>query len=305
MIEQPLTIYFDLSQDSRPTIGAVGKAMVEFEKMAGEAVFLLEPGVEFSMVYQFSAPGSLRIIAGLRGLASRERLKTLAIIIATTLVNNGVGHLQGIVMDEAIEAIADEEVTLTEKDIERIVEEVRKVERSETVKAPRREFYRAVEPDHAISGVGAKPNDQKEPPQVIVPREEFAARSVIQKTNEPDVEDNTRVVSERVQVVLVLPPLIESKRQWRVFWDGREIGAKMLDDNFKDQILNGQTNLKLAGGVILEVTLEITQELEHGLWYHKSYAISEVHDWLQSPEQAELLLSHGGDDDDENDQNAQ
>ena len=47
MTEQALTIYFDLSPDARPTLGAIGKAMVQFEKMAGEAVFLMEPGVEF------------------------------------------------------------------------------------------------------------------------------------------------------------------------------------------------------------------------------------------------------------------
>ena len=30
----------------------------------------------------------------------------------------------------------------------------------------------------------------------------------------------------------------------------------MLDDNFKQQVLEGTTDLKLAGGVILDVTLE-------------------------------------------------
>ena len=120
--------------------------MVEFEKMAGEAVYLVEPGVEFSVVYQYSAAGSLRIIAALRGLISKERLKTLAIIITTTLVNNGVSHFQGKAMDEAVQAVAGEEAKLSDEDIKRIVEAVKKIERSETVKKPRREFYRAVEP---------------------------------------------------------------------------------------------------------------------------------------------------------------
>ncbi len=305
MIEQPLTIYFDLSPDTRPTLGAVGSAMVQFEKMAGEAVFLMEPGVEFSMVYQYSAPGSLRIIAGLRGLVTAERLRDLALVVATVLVTNAVGHIQGKVMDEAIEAIVGEEETLSDEDIQRIAEAIRNVERSETVTAPRREFYRAVEPDQAITGVGAAPNEKEERPAVVVPRSEFGDRSgaVIEKA--PDGDPEQRVLSERVEVVLANAPLIESKAKWRIFHKGHQISVKMLDENFQQQLLDGTTQLRLAGGVILDVTLETTQIYADGVWQNKSYAIPEVHTWRQNSEQAELLLSHSSDSDDQNDQNAQ
>ena len=69
----------------------------------------MEPGVEFSMIYQYSAPGSLRIIAGLRGLVTAERLRDLALVVTTVLVTNAVGHVQGKVMDEAIKAIVGKE----------------------------------------------------------------------------------------------------------------------------------------------------------------------------------------------------
>ena len=306
MIEQPLTIYFDLSPEARPTIGSVGEAMVQFEKMAGEAVFLIEPGVEFSLVYQYSAPGSLRIIAGLRGLVTKERLSALALIIVTTLVNNGVSHIQGMAMDEAIRAAAGEQAaTLTDEDIERISEAVRKVERSETVTAPRRDFYRAVEPDQAITGIGAAPNEQEERPAVVVPRSEFGDRSRAAIEKVPDGEPEPRVLSEHVAVVLANAPLIESKAMWRIFSNGHQILVKMLDNKFRQQILDGTTQLRLAGGVILDVTLETTQVYADGVWQNKSYAIREVHTWRQDTEQAELLLSHSSDDNDQNDQNAQ
>lgn len=305
-IEQPLTIYFDLCPGSRPTLGAVGAAMLHFEKMAGEAVFLMEPGVEFSMVYQYSAPGSLRIIAGLRGLVTKERLSTLAVIIATTLVNNGFAYFQGKAMDEAIRLAAGEQATtLTDEDINRIAEAVRSVERSETVTAPRREFYRAVESDQAITGVGAAPNEKKERPDLFVPRSEFADRSgaLIQKA--PDATPKPRVLTDRVEVVLANAPLIETKAKWRILLNGHQIPVKMLDESFKRQVLDGTTQLKLAGGVILSVTLETTQIYVNGVWQNESYAISEVHTWRQSPEQADLLLSHSSDNDDQDDQNAQ
>lgn len=279
--------------------------MVQFEKMADEAVYLMEPGVEFAMVYQYSAPGSLRIIAGLRGLVTKERLRDLALVIATFLVTNAVGHIQGKVMDEAIQAIIGEEEGLSEEDIQRIIEAVRNVERSETVKEPRREFYRAVEPDPAITGVGAAPNEKEEPPAVVVPRSEFGERSgaVIQKTIEGDPEP--RVLSERLEVVLANAPLIESRAKWRVFFNGHQISVTMLDDKFKQQVLDRTTQLRLAGGVILDVTLETTQVFADGVWQNKSYAIPEVHSWKQNPEQAEMLLSHSGDDNDQNNENAQ
>lgn len=266
----------------------------------------MEPGVEFSLVYQYSAPGSLRIIAGLRGLVTKERLSTLAVIIATTLVNNGFSHFQGKAMDEAIKAVAGEQaVTLTDEDIERIAEAVRSIERSETVTAPRREFYRAVEPDQAIIGVGAAPNEEDEPPAVIVPRSDFSGRTgaVIEATTDGGPEP--RVLSENVEVVLANAPLIESKAKWRIFSNGHQISVKMLDEDFHQQLLNGTTQLRLAGGVLLDVTLETTQVYAEGVWKNKSYTIAEVHSWRQNPEQAELLLSHNSDDDNQDDQNAQ
>lgn len=304
MIDQPFTLYFDLSPDARPTLGAIGRAMVEFEKMAGEAVFLMEPSVEFSLVYESSAPGSLRIIAGLRGRVSPDRLRDLALIIATTLITNGVGHLQGKAMDEGLKAIAGEETTLTDSDITRIAEAVANIERSETVKAPRREFYRAIEQDQAITGVTAVPNDKSERPTVIVPRTEFLQRATKNAPLEENENLEPRTVPQRVEVVLVQAPLIESNRQWRLFANGLEFGAKMLDERFKLQILDGTTDLRLASGVLLDVTLETTQVNEGGLWYNKSYAVSEVHGWRQNSQQAELLLSHESDDDDQEDQHA-
>ena len=303
MIEQPLTLYFDLFPDSRPSLGTIGRAMAEFEKMAGEAVFIMEPGVDFSLVYESSATGSLRIIAGLRGLVTPERLKYLAIIIATTLVNNGVSHFQSKAMDEAVAAIVGEGTTLTDEDIARIADAVQKVERSETVRAPRREFYRAIEPDGAIQGVGAMPSDTIKRPQLIVPRSEFSERATNSFSPQDDNDLDPRVYSERMEVVLVEAPLIESNRQWRLFTNGREFGAKMLDESFKQQLLEGSTELRLAGGVILDVTLNTTQVNDGGLWRNKSFAVADVHGWRQNPEQAELLLSHRSDDDDQEKQN--
>lgn len=306
MIEQPLTIYFDLSPDARPTLGAIGEAMVQFEKMAGEAVFLMEPGVDFSLVYQYSAPGSLRIIAGLKGLVSRERLREMALVLATVLVGNATGHFQGKGMDEAVKAIFGEEASsLTDEDIRRIAEAVQSVERSDTVTAPRREFYRAVEPDQAITGIGAAPNEEEAAPAVIVPRSDFGDRAGTIFQEAPDNQPEPRVLSERVEVVLANAPLIESRAKWRIFSNGHQISVKMLDENFHQQLLDGTTQLRLAGGVLLDVTLETTQIYADGVWQNKSYAIPEVHSWRQNPEQAELLLSHSSDDDDQNDQNAQ
>ncbi|WP_170411245.1 hypothetical protein [Ruegeria atlantica] len=277
--------------------------MVEFEKMAGEAIYLMEPGVEFSLVYETSGEGSLRIITLLRGVVTRDRLKTLAIILTTTLFNNAVGHFQGKAMDEVVEALADENTTLTDEDIARIAEAVSKIERSETVKTPRREFFKAVEQDQAISGVAAVPNDKDKRPEVIVPRDEFLERATRHPAIENEDVAEPRVVPERLEVVLVQPPLIDSNRQWKLFANGHEFGAKMLDERFKHQILEGTTDLRLAGGVILDVTLEVTQVNEGGLWYNKSYAVTEVHSWRQNPQQADLLLAHGSDDDEQDDQN--
>lgn len=302
MIEQPITIYFDLSPNARPTIGAIGRAMVEFEKMAGEVVYLMEPAVDFSLVYERSGTGSLRIIAKLRGALSPDVLKMLATALVTLLFSNAVGHFQGQAMDEIVKALVEEGTTLTDGDIERVAEAVANIERSETVRAPRREFFKAVEQDQAITGVAAVPNDKAERPKVIVPRAEFLKRSTRYTQIEGDEALEPRIVPSRIEVVLVQPPLIESSRQWRLFANGHEFGAKMLDEGFKQQILEGTTDLRLAGGVILDVTLETTQVNEGGLWYNKSFAVSEVHSWRQNPQQAELLLSHRSDDDDQENQ---
>jgi|GEM_PF-5087640 len=71
----------------------------------------------------------------------------------------------------------------------------------------------------------------------------------------------------------------------------------MLDEDFRRRVLEGTTDLKLAGGVILDVTLETTQVNKGGLWYNKSFAVTEVHGWKQNAKQAEMLLTHVSDDD--------
>jgi hypothetical protein len=265
----------------------------------------MEPGVEFTLVYQYSAPGSLRIIAGLRGLVTSERLKELAIVVVTLLISNGFSEIQSRATDEALKAIIGEETSLTDKDIQRIAEAVKRIEKSDTVAGPRREFYRAVEPDKAIAGVGATPNESSEPPAIIIPRSEFNDRAgvIIEKPTEDGQEQRT--LSERIKVVLVQPPLIESRRMWRFFWNGKEEGAKMLDEDFKTKLLKGETSLKLAGGVVLDVTLETTQEKRDGLWHNKSFSITEVHGWDQNVEQADMLLSNESNDDYQSDQNNQ
>lgn len=298
MTEHPVTLYFSLAPDERPTIGSIGRAMVEFEKMAGEAIYLFEPGVEFSLVYEYSEHGSLKIISKLKGLVTQERLIWLAILVSTTLINNAVGHFQGKAMDRVIAEIAGEQSNLTEADIARIVEGVAKAERTESVAAPRREFYRSVEVDPAISGVSAAPRETVSPPTVIVPRSEFAVRSAEPTTSDPQEQPESRKPTSRTELVLVLAPLIESNRQWRFFSNGREFGAKMLHSEFKQQILDGDTDLRLAAGVILDVTLETTQEYRDGLWYDKSYAILHVHGWRQNPQQAEMLLTNPSDSED-------
>ncbi len=79
----------------------------------------------------------------------------------------------------------------------------------------------------------------------------------------------------------------------------------MLDEDFKTKLLKGETSLKLAGGVVLDVTLETTQEKRDGLWHNKSFSITEVHGWDQNVEQADMLLSNESNDDYQSDQNNQ
>ncbi len=299
MTEQAFTLYLDLDPNKRPRLGAIGKAAIELEKMAGEALFISEPSLQFELVFNTTAPGSLRIITWLKGQVTAERLRDLAIIVATVLTTSAVGHIQGKVMDEIYEAVKQEEPGLSDEDVRRIAEEVGRIVRNETVIAPRRELYHALESDEAVTGVGAVATDEDRKPTVIVPNSEFSSRSQRITMQESTSEETERTVPKRVEIVLVQAPLIDSKRQWRIHVDGAEYGAKMLDDEFRRKLLEGDTELRLATGIILDVTLELKQVLRDGLWHNDARSITEVHGWRQNPEQAELLLAEPGDDDDQ------
>ncbi|EAU43913.1 hypothetical protein [Salipiger bermudensis] len=303
MSEQAFTLYFDIKKDHSPTLGAVARAALAIEKMAGETLYLSEPGVSFEVLFDRSAPGSLRIISTLKGAVTKERLKQLAFMLATLITTNTITYFQTRGLDHLTEAISAEDESLTPEEAAHIAEQVAPlVERSlanRNVVDARRDLFSAANADPAVDGVGMRADDRDHKPAQIVPRSDFAdyLEDISEVLEEPGEAKRERTVRE--EVVLDRPILSGSHRKWGFFGSTGKFSAYMEDAKFLEDLTSGKIDLNLSGGIILDVTRSIKEEKEGSIWDIKKDAITEVHSWRRDMTQADFILSHKSDDNDD------
>ena len=67
--------------------------------------------------------------------------------------------------------------------------------------------------------------------------------------------------------VIILSPVLEvSNRRWKFATAQGEFGASIKDNDFLEKIVQGQTAVRMRGGVELDVELETKERLIDGVW---------------------------------------
>jgi len=140
------------------------------------------------------------------------------------------------------------------------------------------QFYREISRDTGITGVSV--NIEKRTGPWLVPRSEFPLYSGQAPTIQSDLDRST--VSP-MRVIILSPVLEVSNRRWKFATLQGEFGAVVRDKQFLEQIVAGQTPVRMRGGVELDVELETKERLVDGVWTVTDRSVLRVIDIMEPP----------------------
>ena len=143
--------------------------------------------------------------------------------------------------------------------------------------------FQAVKKDDEVSAVSITGANQE---AVTFGREDFeklASKRVI------EVEEKDEVIVP-AQLTISKIVLDNSERKWEFVYQGTKIGAKLIDDDFWQKILNGQVSF--ANGDVLVADLKIIREYDQvlGAYLNKDYAVMNVRQHLPRNQPSQMSL---------------
>lgn len=197
--------------------------------------------------------------------------------------------------DDSVNVVVNDDHYVVERGDDRIIlpkdvyEARTQIKSDETIRKNVSRTFEVLEDDESVSELSIIPEIDSDDPIATFPRSEFPERSAL---IEPAVlPENTRIVHERAELVIVRVILKRSKRKWQFVYQGFQISAPVLDDAFYDKI--ERREVFFGQGDILDARLKIVQTLDEasGAYLNdpNSYEVVEVYDVLGGPRQTNFL----------------
>ena len=296
MSSVPLSVYLDLEDGQVADLEVVARASLAFAAAVKDVAYIVDPTLDIRIELASGSEGSLSLNSILRNLKDHKgeaiTLGAVAFIILNWLGGNLLDYGFDMVMD-AITGSDQSEQHFTPEQRQELADIVTKAVEGRVAQEHVQRFYREVERDPAIRGVGATPV-LGEKPHVIVPRSEFPARAGRGEPRETTI--NRRVTTERVRVLLVSPVLLPGNRRWKLRSSQGEFGASIKDADFVARVLSGTTSVRMKTGIEMDVELETTEEFRHGVWEIIDRSVRHVDNLIEPPSQLDLALFESNED---------
>lgn len=273
-----LSLYFQLKEGEKADLEVVAQAAIQWvaalraiaREIDPEAVIRVElidaseGSLSFNTVLDFIEKQLARMDDG---ATKHWRLKKLAIALAVFVTFTGVPTYDYY--------FGDDEVHLAEEDRRRIDELIELTRGKPEVEEKKKEFFRTLEKDPSIKGVGVTEKRDKVP-AIIIPSTEFPERSGLWAILEPDSPQD-RTVYPVLDVTLISPVLVKKPRTWKFQPDGLpEFSAVMQDELFLSALEHDAVRERLRFGIKMKIRLKVVETFETGVWTAKSRAVVEV-----------------------------
>lgn len=302
MAEAPISLYFDLEEGGVADLEVVSRAALAFSAAVQEIAYLIDPSLDIRIELESGSRGSLSLNAILRNLKNKKgESLTLGAVAAMILFWLG-NHALDYGWERLMDAITGhDEGALSAEQTKQIGDIVTQAIDKRLGEAEVQRFYREVERDPVIKGVGGTP-ERGERPHVIVPRADFAERAG--RTEPREVTVSRRVRVDTVRVLLISPVLLPGNRRWKLRSAQGEFGAAIKDQEFIQRVLTGTTTVRMKAGIEMDVELETVEEFRHGVWEVIERNVTHVDNLIEPPGQLDLGLFESddqkpGDDDDQ------
>jgi hypothetical protein len=272
-----LVLYF-ACQGNRINAYTLASALVGFADTAKAANNQINPGYDIEIVVEALGSGSFKariraVYRSARNLFSAESAKAIVLGIVATLIYD---HTIAPNHDVKVE-INDNSVVITQDKKEIIVprnvyEAAKDLRRDPEIKRSVSSFFRSIDQDDSIEGVGITPKMDAPPPELQVRREAIHEAAVA--VNSPD--PNQRVIREQAEIQILRAILERGKRRWEFSWRGIRISAPVTDAKFYQEFFAHR--IKIAPGDTLLVTMLIHQsrDPDTGVYTNVDYEVSEV-----------------------------
>ena len=269
MLDQ-IVLHFEVDEGKNPNTEIAAQALLDWVALARATVTAIEPYDKVVFEIIGAEAGSTRFPQIIRFLDRSienislawddyPHIKKMVVGSAHTLVGATAGAIVATVMAPDVQKVefSDKERQIQNEMIAKAVE-------SGIVRGTRERFYRTIESDPAIVGVGVA-NNWKEKPSLIVPRSEFSERSGLWTPQVLDQEVD-RSTTDIWDVVLLKVAMVSTPANWTFQRDGLKFGAKMHDANFLAAMKDGRVPINLQEGVIMTVKVERKEKLIGQIW---------------------------------------
>ncbi|MBX5190160.1 hypothetical protein HJB86_14715 [Rhizobium sp. NZLR3b] len=273
-----MSLYFDLKKGEKADLEVVAQAAIDWVAALRAVAHEIAPDAEIRLEILDASEGSLSLNTVLDFLenqaarfddgASRHwRLKKLAIALAAFMVFTGPQTYDFY--------FGDEEVKLSEEDRKRIDELIQLTKDKPQIEEKKRDFFRALEKDPSIKGVGVT-EKRGRIPAVIIPSTEFSERGGLWQIYTEEVPKK-RTTHHIVTVQLIRPALVNKPRAWHFQAPGMpEFSAMMRDTRFLSALQDNNLHEQLRIGIPMTLRLRIEEKLEGGIWVPKRRNVTEV-----------------------------
>lgn len=260
----PLRLYYKLEKGHTANAEVIARASLAFVAGVKELAYVLDPSAKLQVGIEGHEDGSLwedlRLIFDRAKAEYQEHparygfaLAALAWIMAPPAER---------VRDIAWQPILDKYLPdATDEDLAEAKRLIEVAESGKVADRERQQFYREVARDTGILGVGV--NIERDRPAWLVPREDFPAYSGQSPVIESELD---RTTTGPMRVIILSPVLEVSNRRWKFATAQGEFGAVVRDREFLEKIVSGQTQVRMRGGVELDVELETKERLIDGVW---------------------------------------
>lgn len=274
MVSAPVSLYFQLEPDRTADLEVIARASLAFSAAVKELAFILDPSVAVRLELASGTPGSLSLNSIIRfiqrntetagGKARAGVVTALLSFFGPTLAHDALHEIKSWVIQKGLDQLAGDEKVLSKEETERLAEEIARILQKKTVAPQMQQFYREIERDTAITGVGITRN-RGEKPREIVPRSEFAVRSGRETVVEKTERKREKVTDEHL--IVIRPVLLPGPRRWKFMSMSMvEFGAAVKDSAFLEAVLRGKTLIPMVAGIELDVELQTVEEFSDGVW---------------------------------------
>jgi hypothetical protein len=260
----PLRLYYKLADGHTANAEVVARASLAFIAGVKELSYVLDPSLKIQVGIQGHADGSLwedlllLVDKGKAEYRSRPTRYGLALAALAWIMAPPADRVRDIAWQPIIDKYLPEATDADVTEAKRLIEIA---ESGKVAVREKQQFYREVGRDTGIVGVSA--NIDRQQPTWVVVRNDFPAYS----GQAPVIESALDRATVGPMRVIILSPVLEvSNRRWKFATAQGEFGASIKDTEFLENIVRGQTSVRMRGGVELDVELETRERLVDGVW---------------------------------------